>query len=112
MNEALIALCDLDDPGSAGFTLERDGERIAIFIVRRAEQAWGYVNNCPHAHVPLDWDNGRFLDLEGERIICSSHFARFDMATGACLGGPCRGQGLTPFPVEVRDGTVHAADSA
>ncbi|MSQ21025.1 MAG: Rieske (2Fe-2S) protein, partial [Betaproteobacteria bacterium] len=40
-------------------------------------------------------------------LICSTHGALYDPATGACRGGPCRGNGLIPVPVVERDGTIH-----
>jgi nitrite reductase/ring-hydroxylating ferredoxin subunit len=39
-------------------------------------------------------------------LICSTHGALYDPATGDCRGGPCRGAGLEPVAVEEIDGQV------
>jgi nitrite reductase/ring-hydroxylating ferredoxin subunit len=53
----------------------------------------------------LDWLPGRFLDVERQVLLCSTHGAEYDPASGRCIGGPCRG-GLTAVPVRERDGFV------
>jgi nitrite reductase/ring-hydroxylating ferredoxin subunit len=44
--------------------------------------------------------------VQGERIVCSWHGAVFAVEDGRCLGGPCGGARLSPWPVGVRDGTI------
>jgi nitrite reductase/ring-hydroxylating ferredoxin subunit len=105
----LCRLADLDDPGAKGMTVEQDGKALAVFVVRVGDRVFGYVNSCPHVGVPLDWDSGRFLDLERGHILCSSHFALFDMESGFCLRGPCQGGWLKAYPIVVHDGLVFAA---
>jgi nitrite reductase/ring-hydroxylating ferredoxin subunit len=39
-------------------------------------------------------------------LICSTHGALYDPATGACRGGPCRGGALERVAVEEIDGQV------
>jgi len=108
----LCRLADLSDPGSTAFTVERDGERIAIMVIRRGNRVFGWVNSCPHAWVPLDIEPGQFLDLvTGSEILCANHGARFEVETGFCVLGPCKGKRLAPYPVAVREGMVVAVDS-
>ena len=104
----LCALDDLEDPGAAGFVVERNGERLSVLVVRRRRKVFGWINSCPHLWVPLDLEPGQFLSLEREFILCATHGALFDFATGACVLGPCREKSLKPFPVFVRDGMVVA----
>jgi len=106
---ALCALADLANPGAAGFVVEKDGSRLAVLVARRGRKVFGWVNSCPHLWVPLDTETGRFLSLTGEFILCGNHGALFEIDSGACVLGPCRGKGLTPYPVTVRDGMVVAA---
>jgi nitrite reductase/ring-hydroxylating ferredoxin subunit len=85
----------------------RLGERPApAFVVRHAGVAHAYLNVCAHRWVELDWERGHFFDMTGRWLICSSHGAMYDPATGQCVGGPCRGQRLTALPVSERDGEV------
>ena len=70
-------------------------------MVRRGERVFGYVNACPHAGTPLDWQPDRFLDAEGSRLMCHTHGALFRVEDGYCEAGPCAGDRLTPFAVEI-----------
>jgi len=80
------------------------------FAVRdRAGAVHAYVNVCPHRAQPVDIGDGRLWLGSGE-IECQAHGARFDPATGACMGGPCGGHGLTPLRIEERDGAVWLGD--
>jgi nitrite reductase/ring-hydroxylating ferredoxin subunit len=65
-----------------------------------------YVNRCPHAGHALDLLPGRFLTADGGLIVCASHGALFEKATGYCVAGPCAGRSLTPVALEVRSGYV------
>ena len=54
-----------------------------------------------------------FLDADREYIMCSTHGAVYEPATGHCLGGPCAGRGgLTPIDVVERAGAVWWLPSA
>ena len=64
-----------------------------------------YVNVCPHRAQPVDLGDGRLFLPSGE-LECSAHGARFDPDSGACLGGPCEGRGLTRLAVEEREGIL------
>jgi nitrite reductase/ring-hydroxylating ferredoxin subunit len=88
------------------FEVERAGERVSAFAIRFAGEAHAYLNRCAHVGVELDWEPGKFFDSEGLLLICSSHGALYDPATGECLGGPCSGGGLEKLAVEERDGEI------
>jgi nitrite reductase/ring-hydroxylating ferredoxin subunit len=77
-----------------GFALRtRDGEVRA------------YLNVCPHRAQPVDVGDGRLWVAPGE-IECQAHGARFDPATGACMGGPCDGRALTGLQIEEHEGAI------
>jgi nitrite reductase/ring-hydroxylating ferredoxin subunit len=100
-----VRLCRLEeiaDPGSKGFTVE---ER-ELFVVRAGETVVAYRNSCPHTGGPLDWIEGRFLDLPQLHILCATHGALFRVADGHCFAGPCQGQALTPVRIAVVGGEV------
>ena len=88
------------------FEVRRGGETAPAFAVRYEGRVYAYVNRCAHVGVELDWQAGRFFDADGIVLICSTHGALYDPATGECRGGPCRGAGLEPVPVEEIDGLV------
>jgi len=97
----LCALAELRDPGARGF-LFREGDALFLGFVTRADGAIaGWVDRCPHAGMPLAIVPNRYLTREGDLILCASHGALFRPADGRCVGGPCAGQALTPWPVRV-----------
>ena len=55
----------------------------------------------------LDWKPGEFFDLTGLYLICATHGALFDPATGACLGGRCNGRGLDVIRIVEENGGVY-----
>ena len=71
------------------------------FVVRRGPVVTGYVDHCPHAGMPLALAPNRYLTREGDLILCASHGALFRPDDGVCIGGPCAGSRLTPWPVVV-----------
>jgi nitrite reductase/ring-hydroxylating ferredoxin subunit len=104
-----VRLCPLDliaDGKARNFVLQVGEGRFHGFIVRRGESACGYVDRCPHAGLPLAQQLDAYMAPSGALIACSWHGALFDPDSGLCVGGPCFGARLTPWPVEVRDGTV------
>jgi nitrite reductase/ring-hydroxylating ferredoxin subunit len=105
----LCALADLRDPGARGFMF-REGEALFLgFVTRSGGAVAGWVDRCPHAGMPLAILPDRYLTREGDLILCASHGALFRPADGACIGGPCAGQSLTPWPVKVEDADVVTA---
>ncbi|ATA52515.1 MULTISPECIES: Rieske 2Fe-2S domain-containing protein [Variovorax] len=80
------------------------------FAVRWQGAVHGYLNQCPHAGGPLDFE-GQILESSGRYLMCARHGAIFEPDTGRCVGGPCRGARLTPLALrEAADGSVWLAD--
>jgi nitrite reductase/ring-hydroxylating ferredoxin subunit len=52
---------------------------------------------------------GRYLTRDNRRILCGGHGALFRIDDGRCTAGPCEGDFLEPWPVEVVDGVVRTA---
>ena len=107
--ERLCALADLADPGALGFRFRRGEALFAGFVVRQGGHVAGYVDRCPHAGWPLAALDDRFLTRDGLRILCSGHGALFRLDDGVCTAGPCLGERLAAWPVEVRDEAVFTA---
>jgi nitrite reductase/ring-hydroxylating ferredoxin subunit len=103
------ALCRLDaivEPGAKGFTLEAEGGKREVFVVRRLGHVFAYENACPHIGTPLDFMPDQFLTRDRKHLLCSTHGALFEIATGLCIHGPCKGRALRVLPVALRDGMV------
>lgn len=107
----LCRLEDLPDGESRGFP-PSPGGFTGLFAVRRGEAVHVYVNSCPHIGVPLDWAPDRFLTTDRQRIICSTHGAEFEIATGACVHGPCLGDCLEAVMIRVEDGVLLVPEDA
>jgi nitrite reductase/ring-hydroxylating ferredoxin subunit len=104
-------ICDaaaLQDSGAGvRFEIEYAGARAPAFVVRHDGRVYGYLNRCAHLAMELDWSEGRFFDFEGRDLICSTHGAVYDAASGRCLGGPCNGSPLVRLVVEERAGRIY-----
>ncbi len=109
--DVICCLDDIPDGEGKGFTVQtRAGER-EIMVIRQGDQVFGYLNSCPHAWVQLDWSPDRFMNRDKTHIMCATHGAMFDIETGRCIVGPCRGDHLMAFPVTVHDGNIVAASA-
>lgn len=106
---ALGALDQIADGDARNFVLQLRAGRFHGFVVRRGDAVFGYVDRCPHMGLPLAQTLDAYLTPARDLIACSWHSALFDVESGACVGGPCPGQALTPWPVTVRDGTIVTA---
>jgi nitrite reductase/ring-hydroxylating ferredoxin subunit len=67
--------------------------------VRYKGVAYGYLNQCAHVPIELDWAKGDFFDMSGLYLMCSTHGAIYAPQSGRCMGGPCRGGRLRPITV-------------
>lgn len=104
----VYAICEAESipPGEAkAFSLSRitdDGEarpfRIVVVRVKPREFV-GYVNACPHEKVWLNIGGGTFFNDDNSLLQCGRHKARFDIASGLCVEGPCKGESLEPIPL-------------
>jgi nitrite reductase/ring-hydroxylating ferredoxin subunit len=89
------------------FEIEWEGETVPAFVIRHEGRAYGYLNRCSHIGVELDWMHGKFFDAGGEYLICSTHGALYAPESGACRGGPCRGEKLAALDVFEDGGKVY-----
>ena len=88
------------------FQVRRHGEIAPAFAIRFDDKVHAYLNRCAHRALELDWEAGEFFDAFREHLICASHGARFEPASGACVGGPCHGAGLVKLTVTEEDGRL------
>ena len=97
----------LDSRGGVRFEVEYFGEPAPAFAVRYRGRAHGYLNRCAHVAMELDWQEGVFFDAAGRDLVCGTHGAVYDTASGRCVDGPCRGGKLLKLKIEERDGMVY-----
>lgn len=100
-----VAVCtraELAEHGARGFSVGEGDWPLRGFVVALPDGGLrAYRNRCPHAGHPLDLLPHRFLTPDRRHIICSSHGALFEPATGRCVAGPCPGRSLHELPVAV-----------
>ncbi|GAA0395609.1 Rieske 2Fe-2S domain-containing protein [Cocleimonas flava] len=106
-NQFLCKLSDLEDLSCKGFTVDVKQNSSRIFIIRKGDDVFGYLNVCPHALAPLEWNPDDFLDENKEHIICSMHAAKFTIEEGVCIEGPCIGASLTSVNLVIKDGVIY-----
>ena len=110
MAERKRLICDAAALAEAGegfrFDCPDGGEPASAFVVRFHGKVYGYLNRCAHVGVELDWQAGRFFDDSAELLVCATHGATYDPATGLCVNGPCKGERLIAVPVEEVDGRI------
>lgn len=98
-----IELDSLAEGGATEVRLAPDEPGSSVVVLRRDGQVFAYRNLCPHAGRFLNWAPGRFLFDHG-RLVCAAHGAVFEVESGRCVDGPCRGSALAPVPVRWLDG--------
>lgn len=95
---------EVPENAAAAFDLPGIG---AVFLVRRDNQVYGYLDDCPH--IPgarMAWRRGNYLDASGRYIACHGHGALFEIETGLCVCGPCVGQHLSRVPLACDDDRI------
>ena len=116
-------MADIDSPGTVvcrgeqvsergravRFRLIADGEARPAFVVRVDGQVRAFINRCGHLAMELDWETGAVFDAQGRFLICATHGARYDPASGRCVSGRCAGRGLEAVAVEEVSGEVRLA---
>jgi nitrite reductase/ring-hydroxylating ferredoxin subunit len=100
---------ELPKGSSKKFTLTRNGQRVEGFVVNFRGSFYAYVNRCCHIPMPMDWFENQFLSEDGRFIVCATHGATYEPATGECVAGPCPGELLERLPLRVLGGTIFVA---
>lgn len=100
------SLDDMQDRECREFTIGDGDWPFKGFVVRVGDGVFAYQNFCVHVGHPLNWTPDSFLTPDKSRIVCASHGALYEIETGKCAGGPCRGKALRRVHCELRDGLV------
>jgi nitrite reductase/ring-hydroxylating ferredoxin subunit len=98
---AVATIDELDPGGVKKFGLICQQYRIDAFLVNDRGRFHAYVNRCRHMPTPLDFIRDQFLSEDGRYLMCYTHGALYEFATGVCVDGPCKGLALHRLPVRV-----------
>ena len=106
MEQQVARVEEVPHGSSKKFTLTCEGRQIEGFVVNYHGGFYAYRNRCCHIPMPMDWFDNEFLSEDGRYIICATHGATYDAATGECVAGPCPGAYLERLPLQVLNGTI------
>ncbi|MBP6514990.1 MAG: Rieske 2Fe-2S domain-containing protein [Steroidobacteraceae bacterium] len=110
LERVICALGELEGGDARAFTLGEGSWPLRGLVLKRGGEVRAYVNWCPHAGHALNLQPNRFMTEDRALLLCHSHGALFDPATGFCIAGPCAGKSLREVPVIVESGYVLLAD--
>lgn len=96
--------------GGLGIRFEVEGQQIKLpaFAVKQGDTVYAYLNQCAHVAMEMDWQAGQFFDFDQQYIMCATHGALYEPATGVCVAGPCVGKQLKPLELRQIDGIIYA----
>ena len=106
---SLRRLCrveDVPEGGGRGFRFGSGPDLESLFVVKQGGVLRAYVNACPHIGTPLNFLPDRFFDRDGQHLLCSTHGARFRVADGYCVEGPCAGKSLKTLTIRIDAGEI------
>ncbi|KGM34897.1 hypothetical protein P409_07585 [Inquilinus limosus MP06] len=97
---------EIGDPGVRALSFGAGRRVFSMLLVRHGGTVHAFLDACPHAFLPLTWRGGSVLSADGQRLVCSNHFAEFDAADGHPVSGPAD-CGLDALPVRLEpDGAI------
>lgn len=103
---ALGPLDEIPDGDAKEYVFGRGTTVFSMFVVRRANEVFGYLNICPHYSSRLNCRAGEFLSEDRSRIRCTMHFAEYRIEDGFGVAGAGEGCWLDPVPVHVENGMI------
>ena len=83
--------------GDVRFTVQGSAD---VVVVKFDNQVFAYKNVCPHSGLPLNAKHNEVAVTRGQYLVCSSHGAIFEAASGKCIAGPCNGASLQAVPIK------------
>lgn len=99
-------LDDIPDGEAKEYVFGRGTTVFSMFVVRRGENVYGYLNICPHYSSPLNYRAGEFMSEDGSHIVCTMHFSEFRIEDGYGVRGAAERCWLDPVPVNVENGMI------
>lgn len=102
----LCSLQDLKATGSRSVAFPTETRPVDLMLVQNPQGVYAYVDRCPHAGAPLEWQEHEFLSEDRRYILCAMHGAIFHIHDGSCVKGPCRKQALKPLQICIKDDDI------
>ena len=101
---------DIKPGESMKFMLPIRGADEECFLINFEGDFHAYVNRCRHVPMAMDWVDNQFFAEEGRYLMCQTHNAYYEPATGECIAGPgsACGKLLYRVPLKVKDGVIFA----
>jgi nitrite reductase/ring-hydroxylating ferredoxin subunit len=99
-------VADVETGAVKKFSIICQKYRVPGFLVNDDGRFHAYVNRCRHMPTPLDFVRDQFVSEDGRYLMCYTHGALYERATGLCISGPCKGESLYRLPVCVDQGDV------
>lgn len=75
-------------------------------VFEKEGKFFAYHNLCQHLPVALNFNSDQILTQNEKLIQCQMHGALYEIESGVCTEGPCKGQKLTPLPFEERENAI------
>ena len=106
-----VARTDSLKPGeSMKFMLPIRGADEECFLINFSGEFHAYVNRCRHVPMAMDWVDNQFFAEDGRYLMCQTHNAYYEPASGECIAGPPTACGKYLYRVltEIVDGVIYA----
>jgi nitrite reductase/ring-hydroxylating ferredoxin subunit len=106
-----VARTDSLKPGeSLKFLLPIRGADEECFLINFSGEFHAYVNRCRHVPMAMDWVDNQFFAEDGRYLMCQTHNAYYEPASGECIAGPPTACGKYLYRVltEIDDGVIYA----
>ena len=102
---------DLEPGQSMKFLLVIRGTEEECFVVNFGGELHDYVSRCRHVPMPMDWVDNQFFAEQGRYLMCQTHNAYYEPASGECIAGPpsACGKFLYRVPLKIEDGVIYAS---
>ncbi len=101
----ICQLSEIEDGQAHAYPHPEKNKR-SILIARMGNEAFAFLNMCPHMGVELQFQDNKFMSFDGSQIQCAMHGALFDLPSGYCNWGPCSGRSLIPVAIEIKEGEI------
>jgi nitrite reductase/ring-hydroxylating ferredoxin subunit len=95
---------------SLKFMMPIRGADEECFLINFGGEFHAYVNRCRHVPMAMDWVDNQFFAEDGRYLMCQTHNAYYEPASGECIAGPptACGKYLYRVMTEVEDGVIYA----
>lgn len=99
VNCSLISIIGLRENQPMACNALINNQETSLIVIKINGRVHVYLNQCPHQGRRLDYAPGQFL-YQNHVLVCAAHGASFEMMSGTCQQGPCRGESLQEFLCE------------